>query len=64
MSKSRKELIKGTVKDLVSSLLYYDRREDEDLPERAIEEAIEKNEITVQDIVDKFETELKKGLNL
>lgn len=64
MTSSRKELIEGIIKDLISSLLYYDRQEDEYLPKGAIEEAIEKNEITVQDIVDKFETELKKGLNL
>ena len=47
---TRREVIFGTVEDLVGELLYYGRKEDEDLPRGAIEEAIEKKEITVDEI--------------
>lgn len=37
-----KKLIFANVTDLVSNFLYYDRKEDEDLPCEAIENAIKK----------------------
>lgn len=51
-----------TITDLVSNLLYYDRKEDEELPRGAIEEMISSKVVTVSDIVDKFRVELMKGL--
>ena len=48
--------------DLVSDLLYYDRKEDEDLPVGGIEKSIADWEIDVFDIVKKFQDELIKGL--
>lgn len=59
---SRKELILGTIDDLVSNFLYYDRRSDEELPEGAIEETIEEGEITVGEIVKRFREQLKENL--
>jgi hypothetical protein len=58
-----KELIEDTVSDLVSGFLYYDRKEDEELPRGAIQEAIKKGIITKQDIIEKFKEELNKGLS-
>lgn len=54
--------ILNTVKDLVSDFLYYDRKEDEDLPRGAIEEAIEYGVITRAEIYTAFQKELEKGL--
>ncbi len=55
----RKETILLTVEDLVGAFLYYDRKEDEDLPRGAIEEAITNGEVTVDEIVNKFASTLK-----
>lgn len=35
--KTRRQLIENTIDDLVSNFLYYDRKEDEDLPREEIE---------------------------
>ena len=59
---TRKELIKLTVMDFVSSFLYYDRKEDEDLPEGEIQKALDNNEITFEEIVITFKKELFKQL--
>lgn len=55
---SRKQIILDSVGDLAGAFLYYDRKEDEDLPRGAIQEAIANGEITKQEIVDKFIDEL------
>lgn len=57
-----KRIILGTVEDLVARFLYYDRKEDEDLPEDAIEEAIKNRDVSVADIVARFEKALREGL--
>jgi len=53
---TRREQIQATVSDLVAKFLYYDRKEDEDLPRGAIEEAIKAGEITEQEIVTQLKT--------
>lgn len=60
----RKETIQNVIADMVSDFLYYDRKEDEDLPRGAIEEAIEAGEITLREIVETFTNELNRGLNV
>lgn len=57
-----RELISGVVEDLVSDFLYYDRKEDEELPEGAVEQAIEDGHITVDQIVARFKYYLEEGL--
>lgn len=57
-----KKLILNTVSDLVLNFTYYNRKEDEDLPCEAIENAIKNGDITIEEIVAKFETELRKNL--
>jgi hypothetical protein len=56
--KTRKEFILDAVSDLAGQLMYYDRKEDEDLPMGAIEEAVSAGEITVDEIVDCFKRQL------
>ena len=57
--KTRRELILLTVKDLVTDFLDYDRKEDEDLPSDEIENAVEADEITVEEIWTAFKDELE-----
>ena len=54
--------IENTIEDLVSVFLYYDRKEDEDLPRGAIEKAIKDGLITKEQIIKKFSESLNKGL--
>ena len=49
-----KEIIFGSVEDLVSNFLYYDRKEDEDLPVGKIEELIEDKTISIDELVERF----------
>ncbi len=57
-----KEIILGTVKDLVINFLYYDRKEDEDLARGDIEKAIENKDITVDEIVGCFKDSLIENI--
>ena len=50
----------GVIEDLVKDFLYYDRREDEDLPVGEIERAVRDGEITVDEMVSAFRAELLK----
>lgn len=58
----RKQLILDTIDGLVANFLYYNRKEDEDLPRGAIDEAIRSGEITEVEIVAKFEECLNTGI--
>lgn len=58
-----KELILNTVDDLVADFLYYGRKEDEELPVGEIEKNIETGNITVEEIVAKFESCLREALD-
>lgn len=51
-----------TVGDLVVALLNDGRKEDEELPRGAIEDAISAGEVTVGEIADRFLDELHKAL--
>lgn len=60
--RTRRDLIIATVRDAVSDLLYYDRKEDADLPRGAIQEAIAAGEISVDEIVGLFRSEVQSGV--
>jgi hypothetical protein len=57
-----KQNILFTIDDLVGSFMYYDRKEDPELPVDAIEEAIKDGTISVDEIIDEFASELRRGL--
>ncbi len=59
---NKRELIINAVKDLAGSLLYYDRKDDEDLERGDIEAQIKSGAITVDEIVSTFKDELERGL--
>jgi len=52
--KDIKNLILKEVHDKAIALVYYDRKEDEDLPSFSIEKAIESGIISIDDIVEAF----------
>lgn len=63
--KSNEELKQETenaIKNLVSDLLYYDRKEDEDLSVEQIEGVFKENVMTVDEAVEIFRNELIKNL--
>jgi hypothetical protein len=60
--KTRREIIRDTIDDLVSDFLYYDRKEDEDLPRDAVNEAVASGEVTIAELVDWFRDSLTGGL--
>jgi len=57
----RNEIL-AAVDDLVGAFLFYDRKEDEDLPLGAIKKAISDKDITVEEIVSKFKETLIQNL--
>lgn len=58
----KKELILANVSDLVSAFMYYDRKEDEDLPRGAIEQAVKEGIISKEEIVEQFKSEVYEFL--
>lgn len=54
----RERILDAIIPDLVSDFLYYDRKEDEDLPRGSIEEAIAAGELTWDEIAARFKKEL------
>jgi hypothetical protein len=57
-----KENIINTVKDLCSNFLYYDRKEDEELSEDDLIQAIEEGTVTIEEMVAEFENQLRNTL--
>lgn len=57
-----KKRILGYVNDLVTDFLYYNRKEDEDLPLGVIEEAVSHGDITIKEMANEFERALKEKL--
>ncbi len=60
--KDIKLIIKNTITDLVSQFLYYDRKEDEELRVGDIEKALIDNIITINEIGELFQKELRNNL--
>ena len=61
-NRTMKDLIKDTIDDLVSCFLYYDRKEDQDLPLGEIEKAISEGIITIDEMVQVFSETLKERI--
>lgn len=56
------EDIDGYIDDMVSDFLYYNRKEDDNLPVGAIEEAVKSGELTIDEMVECFRKHLKEGI--
>ena len=55
-----KSIILGNVRDLVADFSYYDRKEDEVLTEKILDNAIETGIVTIDEIVQEFRKELEE----
>ena len=51
----KKELLKNALTDLVSDLLYYDRKEDEELTIEDVENLIDTESISKQELINLFD---------
>lgn len=58
-----RDVILLTVDDLVTAFLWDDRKEDEELPRGAIEQAVEAGHVTVEEIVERFRAALTSELS-
>lgn len=54
--------IDGYIEDMISNFLYYDRKEDCQLPVGAIEEAVKSGELTIDEMVECFRKHLTEGV--
>lgn len=61
--KSMHDVVQPTVSDTVGRFLYYDRKEDEALPEGGIEDLIAAGLLTIDELVEMFAAELRAGLS-
>jgi len=52
--------LQNTIDDLVGKFLYYDRKEDEELPRGEIERMVRDGETTVDAIVKRFEEQIRR----
>ena len=57
-----KDIIFSTVSDLVLDLIYYDRKEDEELPRGAIEQAVKSGEVSIDEMVELFKLKITESL--
>lgn len=58
----KRELILNCMDDMVADFLYYDRKEDEDLPMGEIQRVILEGCVTQEEIVERFAARLKRGI--
>jgi hypothetical protein len=59
-----RKCILDVVSDLVLDFVAYDRKEDDELPRGAIDNAVNDGIISIEEIVSQFEKELRSGLDL
>ena len=57
-----KETVMNTINDTVCDLLIYNRKEDEELPIGEIERMVSEGEVTVEEIVNEFQSVLVKTI--
>jgi len=57
-----KKIVLCTVEDLVAGLLYYDRKEDEDLPLGSIEKMVKNGKVTIEEMIEAFNKALKEAM--
>jgi len=62
MSWTYHDVLRATIDDCVRDLLFFNRKEDEELPIGAIEQAIKDEEISTEEIVDMFRKVLTEAL--
>lgn len=58
-----KQLILDVISDLCSDFLYYDRKEDEQLSDERLNDAVKNGDITIDEMVDAFRKHLEDTFN-
>lgn len=58
----RRELLQNTIEDLVTKLLWDDRKEDEELPRGDIELMLSMGDVTIDEMIEWFATPLRMHL--
>jgi hypothetical protein len=58
MLQNKRKVILNTIANLVQNFLYYDRKDDENLKENDIVQAIDDKIISIDEIVDTFRKEI------
>lgn len=61
--KPKKQIIFDTISDLVADFVFYDRKEDEELSSKQLENAIKNKIITIDEIVLHFKQCLEENFN-
>lgn len=61
---TKKELFLIRVSDIVSNLCYYDRKNDEELSVKDVEELLNNNQVTLFEIVEILDKEIKANFPL
>lgn len=59
-----REKILGRMDDEIADFLYYDRKEDEELPRGHIEKAVSWGIVTADEMADAWKAALKRGLGV
>lgn len=59
---NERDKVLNLVRDAVACLMYYDRKEDEDLPRGRIEQLLADGALSVDDMIDTFATELRAAV--
>jgi hypothetical protein len=59
-----KEIFLGLVRDSVSNLFYYDRKNDEDLSVNEVDQLIRSGQITLSEILEVFTDEIQQNTTL
>jgi hypothetical protein len=57
-----KQLILDIISGLCKDFLYYDRKEDEDLTRKQLDEAVKSGEINIDEMVEEFRRHLEDAL--
>ena len=63
MMKTKKEIAVAIIKDTVADLLYYDRKEDEEMSREDIQRVFDDGLLTIDEAVALFREELINGLD-
>ena len=61
--KTPKQKVLDIISDAVSNLLYYNRKEDSEMPVGKINKLVKKGDITIDEMVAEFRKNLENSLN-
>ncbi len=60
----KRATVLAALEDMISGFLYYDRKEDDNLPLGAIEEAITRKKLTMDEMTQRFRDALQESVEI